>query len=44
MDDNEHDSITVDEYILPKLSKEQKSLLEDIGYLGYVDSLELLHL
>jgi hypothetical protein len=34
MDDNEHEGISIDEYVLPRLSSEQKSLLEDVGYLG----------
>jgi hypothetical protein len=32
MDDNEHESITIDDYILPKLNEDQKSLLKEIGY------------
>lgn len=34
MDDNEHESITLDKYVLSKLPTEEKALLESIGYLG----------
>ena len=33
--DNDHDSIKLDSILLPKLSEDQKSLLQNIGYLGY---------
>jgi hypothetical protein len=33
--DNEHDSIRLDKVILPRLSEDQQSLLQNIGYLGY---------
>jgi hypothetical protein len=34
--DNDHESIRLDSALLPMLSDSQKSLLNDIGYLGYV--------